>query len=576
MMKKQIALLAVLLMLSMIPVSTAEEPIKVLIDESRNLVFDEDDQEYLIEEFGWAEDTDFSYSFKNEDDYWGYGKVRKFLEAEASVDIRDSGKLSYNTLKDYDVLIIASFTESYSSREADAIKKFVENGGSLLLLADLNYPNNSVSRTFDVQFYPETVIIGDYTYDPDEARRFNLTERVYMRVPKIYNFSVEDIRSHPVTEGIDEIYLFQGIPIASFESGTVVAKTSETTWADVDNETVTVKDDDEDEGPFDIMVAVENYGKGRAVFFGGAFSFMNMITEREEENIDLMVNAVKWLGEPGGPYKQYKKVNENAQSTLSQAKSLFDSHEFSQAKSTFEQAITEFEQSNEIYTNSESQEGIEEAQTFIDQCETGIKADTIFSEAQTLYDSREYKKAIEKFEEAKPLYEEIDYTERATECTDFVEKSNDWIALREKAARLFNEAEGALEAAPSTFDPSGYEKAKSLFEQSKTTWQDYENPEKVTACQEKIELCNQEIDKIKQTRMMGLLGAVAGVIIIVVLVVIIIRKRKPSAEEIVPEEVEPGEKPESEDAMTKLKERYATGELTKEEYEKLKSVLKED
>ncbi|MGD2248552.1 MAG: SHOCT domain-containing protein, partial [Candidatus Methanofastidiosia archaeon] len=575
-MKKIIALLAVLLVLSMIPASTAEEPIKVLIDESRKFEYDKDYQENLIENWGWAEDTDFSFSFKNNDEYWGYGNLRKKLEEIASVDIRESGKLSYNTLKDYDVLIIASFTESYSSKEAEAIKKFVENGGSLLLLADSEYPNNSISRTFDVQFTSETVFIGDYTYGPNEGQRFNISETVYLRVPKMYYLSVQDIRDHPVTKGIDEIYMYFGIPIANFKKGTVLVRTSNTTWADLNNDTVTEKDDDEDEGPFDIMVALEDYSKGRAIFFGGALSFWNMITEREEQNIDILVNAVKWLGEPGGPYKQYKIANEQAQSTLSSAQSLFDNHEFSQAKNTFEEAITDFEESYEIYQNSESQDGIEEAQTYIEQCETGIEADLIFSEAQTFYDNREYTKAIEKFEEAKSLYTEIGYTERVTECTDTIQKSNDWIALREKATRLFNEGESALETAPSTFDPSGYEEAKSLFEQAKSTWQEYDNPEKVTASEEKIQLCNQEIDKIKQTRMMVMVGAVVVVVIIVVLVVVIIRRRKPK-EEYVPAkpEAEAGvgaDAEEPEDPMEALKERYAKGEITKEEYEKLKSV----
>lgn len=540
----------VLLLLSTVTITSGAETVKVLVDESR---------------VGSYEDA--PYSFDNNVEDWGFGNAGKAVQSVASMDIKKKGKLGYSTLKNYDVLIIASFEESYSSSEVEAIKKFVENGGGLLFMGDIESSNNSVSRAFDVLFSSETVIIAD-----KKAESFRASD---------YQFFVTDIKSHPVTRGVDQIALNGGIPITSYGSGTVLAETSSDSWADVVGEGLGKKDTDEDEGPFDILLAVE-MGKGRAVFFGSASSLYNWVTGvRDQQNLELIENAVEWLGEPGGPYQQYKTINEQAQNVLTEAESLYEGHQFSQAKTKFGEAIDVFEESNGIYQNPEANEGIETANDYIEKCETGIEADSIFDTALDLYDNREYENAITEFERAKPLYQEIEYTERAQECDTKVSESNNWIALRDEATSLFQKGEDALTTAPSTFSPAGYEEAKSLFEQSKSKWEEYNDPAQVSACNEKIRLCNDEIGKIKNNRMMVII-AVVVIIGVVVVVIIVVRRRKPKVEaapEIpaappgIPEK--PPEVPREADALEALKKRYAKGEITKEEYEKLKAVLEE-
>jgi tetratricopeptide (TPR) repeat protein len=561
--------------MSNIKITTGSETIKVLVDESRVIEQDEVYRDVLVEQFYWPEKSDWSESFDNHEEYWGFGNSAKKIQEVASLDIRKKGSLSYKTLSKYDVLIIASFDEGYSSEEADAIKKFVENGGGLLLLADSEYPNNSVSRPFDVLFYSEDVAIGSEEETGRRTFTVKMTSKyiITLSVPKKYLFDVDDIKSHPITRGVDKITLYRGIPISSYKSGSVLARTSAKTWVDESGDDSGTKDKDEDEGPLDILLASE-VGKGRAVFVGGARSFQNMVTEKEPHNMELLRNAVEWLGEPGGPYKQYKAVNEQAQQVLSDAVSLYEGHKFSEAIDRFEEAIGIFEESIEIYPNTEANDGIEEANNYIAQCETGIEADDIFDDAEDLYDKREYEKAIEEYERAKTLYDEIEYTERAQECTTKVDESNAWIALREEATQLFSDGEDALVAAPSTFDPTGYQNARSIFENAKSKWEEYDDPAQVTACEEKIQLCDDEIANIEKTRMMVIVVVVVVVIGVVVVVVIVIRKRKPkvtaAGEEVPPTHEVPPSEPEALDA---LKERYAKGEITKEEYDKLKSVL---
>lgn len=572
----------VVLLLSNAHVTKSEGSIKVLVDESHGVDgIGKAEQEEHIEK-GSPRDTDWSFSFNNDTQPWGMGSVRNKIQEVASVDVKKSGTLSYSSLKDYDVLIIASFTESYSSAEADAIKEFVEKGGSLLMLADYEYPCNSVSRSFDVIFTSESALIAEkkgiqkvYTY-------LALPILWSWTVPRPFFFYVEDITQHPVTEGVDKLGMSYVIPITSHKTGKVLARTTSDSWLDTIEVGFGSKEADEEAGPFDIVLAMENIGKGRAVFIGSFLSFRNSVTDgllqSEKENLTLIRNAVEWLGQPGGPYKQYKIINEQAQQKITDATSLYDSHNFSGAKSTFNEAITLFEQSIAIYPNADANKGIDSAKAYVAKCETGIEADEAFDNAMSLFNSREYEKAIEEFEKAKSLYDEIEYTEKADECTEKVDESNNWITLRDKATQELTLAEEALGKAPSAFSTAGYQDARAKFEQAKSTWEEYNDPAQVKTCEEKITLCNNEIAKIKRNVVMIVVGVVV-VVVVVVVVFVLMRRRKPKAAEapqLTVREEPPEPSPPGSDPTEILKDRYAKGEITKEEFEKLMSSLQKE
>ncbi len=526
---------AVMLLMAHVDLGASEDAgkLKVLVDETRvHSVPEEVKEAYIAEIEDILEELaeilrqmgiyvtieieivcDEKYSFKNIMEPWGFGLAANKIKDIASVTIRDSGKLSYPVLKTYDVLVIASFEKKYSPDEVDAIRKFVENGGGLLLLADIESQNNTVSQAFDVLFYPERATIAD-----DNAEGF---------ADDNHMFFVDNIENHPITKDVKQIALNGGIPIVSYGSGTVLIKTSKSSWIDHEGTGIGTRDKEEKEGPFDILLAAENIGRGRAVFFGGAVSLWNeVVLQSEQENLQLFSNAVKWLGEPGGPYKQYKILNEQAQQLVSEATSLYSNHQFSEARKKFEEAVSIFEESDETYPNPDANRGIEEAKTYIEKCEIGINADNIFRQADTLFNKREYEKAIEEYEKAKPLYEEIEYTEKVQECIRKIDEANNWIALREEAASLLSQAEEALARAPSTFDPAGYESAKSLFEQSRSKWEEYNDPAQVAVCEEKIALCNDGISHIKRTKIMVIATVAVVAAGLVIAAVILIRRKK--------------------------------------------------
>ncbi|KYK33396.1 MAG: hypothetical protein AYK18_15020 [Theionarchaea archaeon DG-70] len=497
---KKVVVLVVLLLLNSIDFTEGTEQIKVLVDESRVDEAEELEQWMveLLKGLGleYTEPSDPRYSFENTEETFGFGTIAKKLRSEFSVSIKKSGKLSYASLSNFDVLIICSFQENYSSAEIEAIKQFVENGGGLFFVAHYNSPNNSVSEPFGVLFPSEKVYIWD------EESKSSVRWCIY----------ISDLASHPITDRITQILIDDGVPIISYESGEVLAKTSETSWANnAESGIFYKKDDDEDSGPFGVLL-VQSMGKGRTVFFGGRGTFYNStVEEPDQQNTDLLINVVRWLGEPGGPYKQYVIANERAQQMMSDAKSLYENHEFSRAKQKLEDAVNLFTQSNDIYPNAEGRQGIEEAESYIEKCETGMKADAAFAKATELFNQRKLEDAIKEFGDAQSLYEEIGYTAQVEACTLKTEESRILVGVQEEALTLFDKAQDAQETAPSTFSTAGYEEAKSLFEQSKSKWEQYNDPEQVARCEEQIVYCENEIASVKKTR--------AIIVVVVVMVV---------------------------------------------------------
>ncbi|MGC1122961.1 MAG: hypothetical protein WBA22_17915 [Candidatus Methanofastidiosia archaeon] len=506
---KMILVLIVLVLGSIHPIHSTE-PIKVLIDESR-IQMVADPVQWMIDfieacGFEYKEIEDPRHSFENTKEAFGFGTAAERLKSEFSVNIKKSGELNYSNLKNYDVLVITSFSRSYSSGEAEAIRHFVENGGGLFFAAHYDSPNNSVSLIFDVLFPSEAIRI----LDKDKKSTNNW--RIYL----------DGLGSHPITEGVDQILLDDGVPITRFESGEVLARTSETSWAERDF-VLYAKDKEERKGPFDVVL-VQSVGEGRTVFFGGCDSFCNFTVEEEDqENLDFLMNAIRWLGEPGGPYRQYKERNQQAQQLFLDAKSLFNDHEFSEAASELEDVIVLYTESNEFYANPEAEQGILETEMIIEYCEKGMEADILFDEALRLYQERKFEEAVSTFESARSLYEEIGYNARVTECMSQAEECQRLMSIREEAARLFNEGQTTLEEGSSAVSTAGYEKARSLFEQAKSNWEEYGDEVKVGECDEKILECEKGISAVNRNRI--LLAGVAVVIACIGVVVILKRRR---------------------------------------------------
>ncbi|MHA1925123.1 MAG: hypothetical protein ACXABV_00335 [Candidatus Thorarchaeota archaeon] len=150
--------------------------------------------------------------------------------------------------------------------EIDILKRYVKNGGGLMLLSlsggDRGLMNNlsQVSKGFGISF--------ENTAVRDERSNAGLPT-----MPIITN-----VLSHPVTEDVQDILVPSGCTLNVTTKATTIASTSDT--ADPPNKPV---------------IAVAEAGKGRVICVGSYEVFRKGGGMKHKGNQAFAVNAVKWL-----------------------------------------------------------------------------------------------------------------------------------------------------------------------------------------------------------------------------------------------------------------------------------------
>lgn len=273
-------LLLIILLISLINLSmgvyATENNSKVLFDETGPY-----GKYYTIYNAGPAGSSGFASLLENN----GY-----------SISRLTEGPLTYEKLKDYDVLVMMGPMRSYSDQEINSIKEFVKNGGGLFILADPwgpqdgdeNYAFNKVARSFGVNFAFNQVMV-------DKQHNIAFSNQI----------KTTGIKSHPVTSNISELYYITG---AYQDSGSanVMAYSDADSWSDhgyVTSEGTSqndeLKESDEKQGPLPLISSLE-YGKGKIVFMGSVQTFMNAWIYRSG-GWKLGLNTVSWLSDKPVP-----------------------------------------------------------------------------------------------------------------------------------------------------------------------------------------------------------------------------------------------------------------------------------
>lgn len=201
------------------------------------------------------------------------------MEKDYSVERFMSGELTPSVLEAYHVLMLSAPDKDFTEAERNAIRSFVENGGSLLFLGDaglntgVNDLLNDFSLTFDnVLFCAPPVQEG---WDPGS--------------PIISRFA-----NHSSLDGVRSFNSNWGGTFSVVPSNTDVAWSDSTAWRDLDWDTE--KDEAEPLGPFTVMSAIK-YGEGKIFAISDNPFHDGFWVWEANPNDDVLLTILRWLTE---------------------------------------------------------------------------------------------------------------------------------------------------------------------------------------------------------------------------------------------------------------------------------------
>lgn len=201
------------------------------------------------------------------------GLANLFVENEANVEISTS-KLSEKGLASVDILVISGPFMPILAQEIDAIIKFIEGGGKLVLMAHIHQP-------FFVLF--ERLRVG--------ISKAPIYEQNNILASNPRDFQVKDLAAHPLTSNLESFNVFGGWALVNLSDDVhVLAKTSNRAWIDLDTNGALTKPDAMQAFA---VVLTGSMGKGEFVVFGDDAIFQNGFLERN--NLKLAKNLVAWL-----------------------------------------------------------------------------------------------------------------------------------------------------------------------------------------------------------------------------------------------------------------------------------------
>lgn len=170
--------------------------------------------------------------------------------------------------------IIAGPVAPFSSEEIDALGKFVEKGGNLLILLHISPAVAELTGAFGI-------LVSNFT----------LGEVTGLIDGNSQDFFVTSFGAHPVTAGLEKVAVFGTWGLMAEEGALTVAATSPKAWADVDRNRKFDKGEPVQE--FGI-VAVAEAGKGKVVVVADDAPFANRFIG-QGDNRRLAENIIRWF-----------------------------------------------------------------------------------------------------------------------------------------------------------------------------------------------------------------------------------------------------------------------------------------
>ncbi len=173
-----------------------------------------------------------------------------------------------------DIYIIAGPMQGFTQDEISALKAYVENGGSLLVMLHISSPVAALLPSFGVT-------VSNYV----------LGERENTIKGAAQDFYLTDLTDHPINAGVKKIAVFGAWGLLAEGRAKATAHTSAWAWFDANRNRQ--YDHNEPRQSFAVSAVCE-CGKGRVVVIGDDAPFANGFI-KEAGNTRLAQNVIKWL-----------------------------------------------------------------------------------------------------------------------------------------------------------------------------------------------------------------------------------------------------------------------------------------
>lgn len=183
-------------------------------------------------------------------------------------------QLSAQRLESVDILVISGAFSPITRQEINAIEKFLERGGKLVVMAHIHQPLFALFEGLGVSISKGPIIEQ---------------QNIIGSNPK--DFSIVDIVEHPITNNIQSFNVYGGWGVINLsENVKAIARTSNKAWIDLDRNRKLSRNDAMQSFP---VLLVGSVGRGRFAVFGDDAIFQNGFLEGG--NLQLARNLVNWL-----------------------------------------------------------------------------------------------------------------------------------------------------------------------------------------------------------------------------------------------------------------------------------------
>jgi hypothetical protein len=226
--------------------------------------------------------TDFVQLFFQQDSF----KIGKIME-----------EINYNKLKDYDLLILGNPLLPYSDNEINAILKFVNSGGNLLIVSDQGGDLVNQTNTCELLRHFGFYVLPNIIFDPA-----SYVDKVVWPIVKRFN-------THPVTSEVSSIVVASGCTIELMEKHDFAAYTE---FLDVNVKPLAVGSLTAKMKVYDVSTRqwVEQTAKEAIISLAGSYkngrfvvipscSMLSSLNKnyglKAKDNEKYVTNAIRWL-----------------------------------------------------------------------------------------------------------------------------------------------------------------------------------------------------------------------------------------------------------------------------------------